>query len=283
MGEAKTQLRGWLLTYESQQRALAVALEAKDVAGLKTALEAWTFRRTEVQQAADTLIQWKANLEALCAQAKRMSRERDVHGLIDLHNLWEYRDTPPEFCEAMRCLQREAPLHQEACEAIRHHIDTHDVRRLNAVLKGWRWPEEPLVDEAREHHRRWQAQMDRVLSDIRHCIDAKDPAGLEAALGRWEFPVEGSLDHFEVLRARRVLSAWLGGYHAAADREGLLDTSCHTQLTEDDFARCQGKDEFPTYFERAQSAEALAMEIKTLASGLRNINCDAEEGVAVAS
>merc|ERR1711904_259890 len=151
--------------------------------------------------------------------------------------------------------------------------------RLNAVLQGWRWPEEPLVKEAREHQQRWQAQMDRQLSDIRHCIDAKDPAGLEAALGRWEFPVEDSSDHFEVLRARRVLSAWLGGYHAAPERNGFPDPHGPDRLTEDDFARCRGQDEFPAYYEKLQSAEAVALETRALASSLSGV----EEGVAVAS
>jgi len=277
--EANRQLLAWLPTYESQRRAVAVSLEAKDVAGLKVALDAWTFRRTDVKEVADMWEEWKAHLEALLAQAKRMTKERDVRGLQHLHDLWQYHDTPPEFAEAMRCLQKEAPKYQEACAAIRRHVDAHDLRRLNAVLQGWRWPEEPLVKDARVHQKRWQGQMDQQLSDIRHCIDAKDPAGLEAALGRWEFPVEDSSDHFEVLRARRVLSAWLGGYHAAPERNGFPDPHGPDRLTEDDFARCRGQDEFPAYYEKLQSAEAVALETRALASSLSGV----EEGVAVAS
>lgn len=280
--EAKRQLDAWLPTYESQRRALAAAVQTKNVAGLQRGLETWTFRRTEVSECAEALEKWKTHFEALKAQAKRMTRERDVRGLTDLFDIYDYGDRPLEITEAMKCLQHEAPRHQDACQAIHRHVDAHDLRKLTAVLQGWRWPEEPLVKEARNHQRRWQAEMEKQLSDIQHCIDAKDPAGLEAALGRWNFPVEGTSDHFEVLRARRVLSAWLGGYHAPSDRMGLPDPHGPDRLTEDDFARCQGEEDV-TYFERAQSAEAVALETMALASSLGNVGHDANEGVAVAS
>jgi hypothetical protein len=281
--KARMQLSAVLPTYESQLHALVVAFQVKHVAGLQAALEAWSFRRTEVRDFADALQKWKPHQAALTAQAKRMTRERDVRGLSDLRDLWDYGDVPPEIFEAKKCFEYEAPRYNEACEAIHRHVDAHDLRRLNAVLQGWVWPEEPLVKSAREHQQRWQNQMDKQLSDIRHCIDAKDPAGLEAALGRWEFPVEGSLDHFEVLRARRVLSAWLGGYHATSDGWGHSDAPGADRLTEDDFSRCQGENEVPAYFEKAQSTETLALETMALASSLVHVGCADEKGVAVAA